>query len=137
MDSPPGGGDNLIHGGAGGLDIRLLDATVQERFTVGLAPVTLKVYSTGTNRYTSFSVLHNVTQPFPISEDVLTRFVVYLYMKGLKAGTIKRYLASIHYTQIALGLGNPYIKEMSWLEYVTCRVKRLASRPTRSRLPVT
>ena len=35
-----------------------------------------------------------------------------------------------------LGLGNPHIEEMR-LEYVTRGVKRLASRPTLSRLPIT
>ena len=47
------------------------------------------------------------------------------------------YLASIGHAQIALGLGNPHIEEMSWLKYVTCGVKRLAGGPTRSRLPIT
>ena len=109
MNSPPRGANNLTRGGAGGLDIRSLDATFQELFTASLALATLKVYRTGTNRYTSFCVLYNVTQSSPVSEDVLTRFVAYLYMEGLKAGTIKSYLASIRLAQIALGLGNPHI----------------------------
>ena len=46
------------------------------------------VYRTGTNRYTSFCVFYNVSQPLPVSKDVLTRFGVYLYTKGLKAGII-------------------------------------------------
>ena len=89
MDSLPGGADNPTRGGVGGLDIRPLDTTVQELFSAGLAPATLKVYRTGTNKYTSLCVLYNVTQPFPASEDVLTHFVAYLYMEGFKAGTIK------------------------------------------------
>ena len=136
MDSPPRGAENFTCSGAGGLDIRLLDATVQELFSAGLAPATLKVYRTGANRYTSFCVLYNVTQPFPVSEDVLTCFVVHLYKEGFKAGTIKSYLASICHAQVALGLGNPHIEEMR-LEYVTHGVKRLASGLTRSRLPIT
>ena len=101
------------------MDIQSLDATVQELFSAGLAPATLKVYRTGTNRYILFCVLYNVTQPFPVSEDVLTRFVAHLYKEGLKAGTIKSHLASIRHAQIVLGLGNPHIEEMSRLEYVT------------------
>ena len=119
------------------MHIRLLDATVQELFTASLAPATFKVYRTGTNRYTLVCVFYNVSQPFPVSEDVLTRFVVYLYTERLKVGTIKSYLVSIHHAQIALGLGNPHIEEMSQLEYVTRGVKRLASGPTCSRLPIT
>ena len=55
----------------------------------------------------------------------------------MKAGTIKSYIASICHTLIALGLDNPYIEEISWLKYVTHGVKRFASGPTRSRLPIT
>ena len=119
------------------MDIRSLDATVQELFTASLALATLKVYRTGTNKYTSFCVLYNVSQPFPVNKDVLTRFVAYLYMEGLNAGTIKSYLANIHHAQIALGLGNPHIEKMGRLEYVTHGVKRLASRLTHNRLPIT
>ena len=82
-------------------------------------------------------MLYNVTRTFPVSEDVLTRSVAHLYKEGLKASKIKSYLASIRHAQIALGLGNPHIEEMSRLEYVTRGVKRLASGPTRSRFPIT
>ena len=98
---------------------------------------TLKVYRTGTNRHTSFCVLYTVTQPFPVSKDVLIHFVEYLYMEELKAGTIKSYLVSVHHAQIALGLGNPQIEEMSRLKCVTHGVKSLTSGPTCSRLPIT
>ena len=47
-DYPPRGADNPTRGGAGELDIQSLDATVQELFTAGLAPATIKVYRTGT-----------------------------------------------------------------------------------------
>ena len=111
--------------------------TVQELFSSGLAPATLKVYRTNANRYTSFCVLYNVTQTFPASKDVLTHFVAHLCKEGLKAGTIKNYLASIRHAQVVLGLGNPHIEEMSQLEYMTHGVKRLASGLTHSRLPIT
>ena len=58
-------------------------------------------------------------------------------MEGLKAGTIKSYLASIHHAKIALGLGNPHIGEMSQLEYVTHGVKSLGSVPIPSKLLIT
>ena len=51
MDSPPRKPENLTRGRTGGSDIRSLDATVQDLFTVSLALATLKVYRTGTNRY--------------------------------------------------------------------------------------
>ena len=131
------GTDTLTRGGAGRLDIRSLDLTVHELFTAGLAPATLKVYKTGTNRYNSFCVCYSVGQPFPVEEDMLMRFVAYLYKEGLKGGTIKSYLAGIRHAQIALGLGNPHIENMIRLEYVIRRVKRRISGPTRSRYPIT
>ena len=114
-----------------------LDSTVQELFKAGLAPATLKVYKTGSNRYHSFCVMYNVHNPFPAREDTLLRFVAHLYRGGLKAGTIKSYLAAIRHAQIALGLGNPHMENMSQLEYVVRGVKRLTNRPVRTRLPIT
>ena len=63
--------------------------------------------------------------------------MAFLYREGLKAGTVKSYLAATRYTQIALGLGNPHIENMSKLEYVIQGVKRLTSGPTCTRLPIT
>ena len=68
---------------------------------------------------------------------MLTHFVAYLYKEGLKAGMIKSYLATIRYTQIALGLGNPHIDSMARLEYMVRGIKRLTNGPTRMRLPIT
>ena len=82
-------------------------------------------------------MLYDIHKPFPVCEDVLTHFVAYLYKEGLKAGTIKSYLAAIRYTQIALGLGNPHIDSMARLEYVVRGIKRLTNGPTRTRLPIT
>ena len=119
------------------MDVRSLDQTIQELFTAGLAPATLKVYKTGSNRYNSFCVLYDIAKPFPVTEDVLTHFVAFLYKDGLKAGTVKSYLAAICYAQIALGLGNPHMEDMAKLEYVVWGIKRLASGPTCTRLPIT
>lgn len=68
---------------------------------------------------------------------MLTCFVAYLYKERLKTGTIKSYLADICHTQIALGLGNLHIKEISQLEYVIHGVKRHTNGPTHSRYPIT
>ena len=76
-----------------------MDQSVQILFKVGLAPATLKAYCTGTNRYISFCVLYNIINPFPLTEDVLSHFVAFLYKEGLKAGTVESYVPgsnSIH-----------------------------------------
>ena len=64
-------------------------------------------------------------KPFPVCEDVLLRFVAYLYKEGLKAGTVKSYLAALRHSQMALGFGDPRIAAMVCLEYVVRGVKRV------------
>lgn len=119
------------------MDVHTLDPTVQELFKAGLAPATLKVYKSGSNRYNSFCDMYNIPDPFPASEDTLLRFVAHLYKGGLKAGTIKSYLAAVRYAQIAIGLGSPHMENMTQLEYVVRGVKRLTNGPVRTRLPIT
>ena len=82
-------------------------------------------------------MLYNIAKPFLLTEDVLTHFVAFLFKEGLKARTVKSYLAAIRYVQIALGLGNLHMEDMARLEYVVQGVKRLVSAPTRTRLPIT
>ena len=103
-------------------------------FKADLALATLKVYRTGTNRYITFCVLYNISN---LTEDVLSHFVAFLYKEGLKAGTVKSYLAATQYTQISLGLGNPHIEDTSRLEYMIRGVKKLTGGLTRTKLPIT
>jgi len=135
-DSPSRRAHNTADGGTTILNVQSLDQTVQELFMAGLALATLKVYKTGTNRYNAFCVSYNIDKPFPITEDVLTHFVVFLYKEGLKAGTMKSYLAATRYVQIKLGLSNLHMEDMAKLEYVIQGVKRLTSGPRRIRLPI-
>ena len=67
----------------------------------------------------------------------MLRFVAYLYKEGLKAGTIKSYLAAVRHAQIALGLGNPHMEHMPQLEYIVRGVKKRTSGPSQPRLPIT
>ena len=46
-------------------------------------------------------------------------------------------MAAVHHTQIALGMGDPHMGEMSQLEYVVKGLKRQPGRPTCTRLPIT
>ena len=68
---------------------------------------TQKVYGSGSRRYNNFCDLYSVSYPYPVSENILVRFASYLYMDGVKAGTIKSYLAAVRHSQILLGLGDP------------------------------
>ena len=91
------------------LDITDLDKAVQQLFSSGLAPSTRRSYQSGSNQYLQFCNLYNIVPPFPVDEKHLTRFVAFLFIKGLSGGTVKHYLAALHYTQISLGLGDPQI----------------------------
>ena len=81
--------------------------------------------------------MYCIQKPFPVCEDVQLRFVAYLYKEGLKAGTVKSYLAAVRHSQIALGFGDPLIGSMVRLEYVVRGVKKLTSGPVRTRIPIT
>ena len=43
----------------------------------------------------------------PVTEQVLTAFVEYLYTEKLSPSTVKNSLAAVRHAQIALGLGDP------------------------------
>ena len=121
--------------GATGLDIASLDTVVQELFASGLAGSTQKVYHTGSRRFSSFCEWTGISKPFPVSEGTLMRFATYLYRDGLKAGTIKSYLAAVRHTQITLGLGDPKMHSMPQLEYVVRGIKKMVDNSVRPRLP--
>ena len=114
-----------------------LDSTVQELFKAGLAPATLKVYKTGSKQYHSICDMYNIHNPFPEREDTPARFFAHLYKGGLKTGTIKSYLAAVRHAQIALGLGNSHMENITQLEYVVRGVNRLHNKSARARLPIT
>ena len=98
---------------------------------------TQKVYGSGSRRYNNFCDLYSVSYPYPVSENILVRFASYLYTDGMKAGTIKSYLAAVRHAQISLGLGDPRMCEMPRLEYIIRGIKRCTRQQTRTRLPIT
>ena len=67
----------------------------------------------------------------------LVYFVVRMYGKQLADSTVKNDLAAVRHTQIALGLGDSLMENMSRLEYVIKCLKRKARRAPRTRLPIT
>ncbi len=76
--------------------------------------------------------------PFPASESVLIAYVAFLFQEKLSASTVGNYLAAVRFTQVALGLGDPRMGEMTRLEYVRKGFKRsTAGAPREQRLPIT
>ena len=82
--------------------------------------------------------MYQISQPFPITEHVLSGFVAHLHREGLAPVTVKGYLAAVRYSQIGLGLGDPHIGDMPQLEYVVKGLKRMyGPASSRTRLPIT
>ena len=86
--------------------------------------------------YLQFCNLYNIVPPFLVDEKHLTRFVAFLFIKGLSGGTVKHYLAALRYTHIFLGLGDLQICNMPQLEYVIKGGKKATLQPTRKCLPL-
>ena len=62
--------------------------------------------------------------PFPVDEKTVCCFVAALYLEGLAGSSVKSYLATICYSQIALGMGDPHMSEWPRLSYVVRGFKR-------------
>ena len=117
------------------LDLSGLDAAVQVLFSADLASLMQAAYC---RRFLLFCGTCHVTQPFPASERVLSGFVAHLHKAGLAPGTVKIYLTAVCHSQIVLGLGEPYLGNMSMLDYVIKGLKQ-SYQPgfTWTRLPMT
>ena len=94
-------------GPASRLDLTDLEPTVQHFFEAGLAPSTQKTYKAAMKRFHSFCITYNVTEPFPLSEQLLYSYASYLADQGLAPQTGKSYLSAPRSMQISLGLPDP------------------------------
>ena len=69
---------------------------------------------------------------FPVNGNTLTLFFASLYNDGLSDNTDKTYLASIHYSQIAMGLDDPnmggicHVWSMRSRNFESCQGETLA-----------
>ena len=78
-------------------------------------------------------------QPLPVNEPQLCRFASFLGLQNLAHSSIKGYLAAIRRLQIAQGLPDPLISQMSKLEGVVRGIKSQQARSAPSspkRLPI-
>ena len=91
-------------------------------------------------KFHAFCTTHQVMDPFPLTENLLCSFAVYMADQGLFPQTIKSYLAGLRNMQLSLGLPDP--REQSSLPILR-RVQagisrtRLGTAPSRIRLPIT
>ena len=119
------------------LEISELDTTVQQLFINGLAPSTSRNYQSGSKRFITFCNLYHVSFPFPVNEQLLSRFVAYLFKEGVKGSTIKNYMAAVRHAQISMGLDDPRMSDMPQLGYIIRGIKRVTGGPPRTKLPIT
>lgn len=122
-----------------GLDITRLEQNVEHYLKSALSKNTMRSYTSGFRRYTSFCSLAQI-RPFPTSESILCRFVCYLAQQCLKHQSIKCYLSSIRFYQIIQSHPDPFITDMPKLHYVLRGIKSEEAKkdyPQRQRLPVT
>ena len=78
---------------------------------------TQKTYRSGEHRYLRFCAELGES-PYPANEQRLARFIAHLFRQGLRAGSMKSYLAAVRHGQIALGLGDPVMGQMPQFQYV-------------------
>ena len=103
-----------------------------------LAPGTRQSYKSAVNCYIGFCRLFHILSPFPLSQAILSRFVVHMANKGLSYVTIRVYLSGLRFMQIASGLPDPALSSFCHLEYVLRGIRKSSScRRRPQRLPVT
>ena len=111
---------------------------VDHFFSKGLAQLTIKTYAAGVKRHTAYCARVGKA-PLPTLEDLMSGT---LAKENLSYASIRTYLSVIRYHQIACGCGDPYISQMSRLEYVLKGIRKdeahnQAVRQVRVRQPLT
>ena len=119
-----------------------MDSLVQFYFEQGLSSSTHRTYTTGINRFNKFCLVHDIKDPFPLSQTLLCYFVSYLANQDLSTGTIKVYLSALRHKQVSLGHPDPQHSSMPKLKLVTngvtrAKAKQPSSSTGPSRLPIT
>lgn len=80
--------------------------------------------------------------PFPVTENLLIYFATYLATRGLKAQSIRTYLAAVRNLQLTMGLPDPRdSSSLPRLKLALAGIRRVqaesSNRSTRTRLPIT
>ena len=113
------------------MDFTLLDMSVQELVSAGIASSNQKSYTSGARRFEKFCQVFAISLAYLVDEQTLSRLLAYLFNDGLSF-----YFTAVRYTQISLGHGDPHISRMARLEYVIKGAKR-SGLGRRHRLPIT
>ena len=117
-----------------GLVIKSLEPVVESVFESSLAKSTWKTYRAAQADYLSFCQSINVT-PIPASEDLLILYTAQLATR-LTHLSIRTYLSAVRNLHIMQGVGDPMSGHLKFEQFMK-GTKRLKSRPSDQRLPIT
>jgi len=70
------------------MDFTLLDTSLQELVSAGIASSTQKSYTSGARRFEKFCQVFAISLAYPVDEQTLSRLIAYLFNDGLFLGTI-------------------------------------------------
>ena len=108
------------------LVLPMLDRSVEQYFSAGLAASTRKVYSTALNRYSKFCNQYSLCTTrgtTPASEVLLCRYVTHLALDHVSANSLKVYLSAIRQLHLQQGLPPPVLASMPRLQQVLRGIK--------------
>ena len=106
------------------LGVASLDRAVQQYFQLGIAHSTHKTHKAAMNQFHVMYATHNITDPFPATEQMLCYFAAFLANKEMAPQSIRTYLSVQQNAQISMGYPDP----RNWstlpvLKRVQCRHK--------------
>ena len=101
----------------GWVDQQNLGQVVERLLRESLAPSTRRTYCAAQGRYLTFCAEEN-TLPVPTNEEILCKFVAWIFVRDLAYQTMKSYLSAVCHLQIMSSLGDPFVSEMPRLQYV-------------------
>lgn len=92
-------------------------------------------------KFHNFGTRYNVIDPFPVTEQLLCCYAVYLAEEGLASQTIKAYLAAVRNMQLSLRLPDPREQSalpiLKWVQAGISRTRANQGRPAKVRLLIT
>ena len=112
----------------------MLSDTAKELVRCGIRPNTRKVYDSAQQQYIHFCDKYGL-QTVPASENTILLYIAHMYIKTLKASTMKVYLASIRMMHIESSYCYDF-DSSSRIQLALCAVQ-MDQAPPKRKLPIT
>ena len=111
-----------------------LTHTARELIHGGIHPSTRKVYDSAQRQYIQFCNQYGL-QILPASENTILLYIAHMYLKSLKASTMKVYLASIRMLHIESNHCHSF--ESNSRVQLAVRAVQMGQAPPKRKLPIT